>query len=140
MTAKDSAGTSLAAEIQYVTPSAVGYRIPSAAATGFATATIAAGGESYEAGLNIASVYPGVFVADGEDNANGQVLRTVNGSWVSAAARDGVNLGTSGDVYLILYGSGRGETTAATATIGGVAATVTYAGAQGQYAGLDQYA
>lgn len=139
VTVVDSAGTSHAAEIQYVTPLQVGYRIPSATSTGFARVTIAAGGNSYEAGLNIASAYPSVFVADGEDNASGQVVRTVNGSWVTASVRDGVNPGTSGDVYLILYGSGRGEATSATATIGGVAATVAYAGAQGEYAGLDQY-
>jgi uncharacterized protein (TIGR03437 family) len=139
VTVVDSAGTSRAAEIQYVTPLAVGYRIPSATATGFARVTIAAGGKSYEAGLNILSVYPNVFIADGADNANAQVVRTVNGTPVTASAQNGVDLGTSGDVYLLLFGSGRGETTMATATIGGVAATVAYAGAQGQYAGLDQY-
>ena len=49
-------------------------------------------------------------------------------------------MGPSGDVYLLLYGSGRGNnTTTATATIGGVTAAVAYAGAQGEYAGLDQY-
>ena len=34
---------------------------------------------------------------------------------------------------------GGADNTTATATIGGVAATVAYAGAQGEYAGLDQY-
>jgi uncharacterized protein (TIGR03437 family) len=42
-------------------------------------------------------------------------------------------------VYLTLYGSGLGSATSATATVGGVAATVTYSGPQGTYAGLDQY-
>lgn len=89
--------------------------------------------------LEVASVYPNVFVADEEDNASGQVARAVDGSPVTASLHDGVNLGTSGHVYLILYGSGRGEMTAATTTIRGVAATVTDAVAQGQYAGIDQY-
>ena len=42
-------------------------------------------------------------------------------------------------VYLIVYGSGLGNASSATATIGGVPATVAYAGPQGTYAGLDQY-
>ena len=42
-------------------------------------------------------------------------------------------------VYLVLYGTGLGSATSATATVGGVAATVYYAGPQGTYAGLDQY-
>lgn len=139
VTVTDSAGTEHAAEILYASPLQVNYRIPSAAATGFARVTIAAGEESYEAGLNITSAYPNVFITDAEDNAAGQVARVVDGSVVTEFVQDGVDLGESGDVYLILYGSGRGETTEALATIGGVSATVAYAGEQRQYAGLDQY-
>ena len=39
----------------------------------------------------------------------------------------------------MLYGSGLGSTTTATATIGGISATVTYAGAQATYQGMDQF-
>jgi uncharacterized protein (TIGR03437 family) len=53
-----------------------------------------------------------------------------------------VDMGSAGDVVvLVLYGTGlRGRTdlNQVTATIGGVAAPVAFAGAQGQFPGLDQ--
>jgi uncharacterized protein (TIGR03437 family) len=45
----------------------------------------------------------------------------------------------NGTTYLVLFGSGLGSANSATATIGGVSAAVSYAGAQGTYPGLDQY-
>jgi uncharacterized protein (TIGR03437 family) len=39
----------------------------------------------------------------------------------------------------VLFGSGLGSAGSATATIGGVNATVAYAGSSGTYPGVDQY-
>ena len=51
-----------------------------------------------------------------------------------------VSAGTAADpAFLVVVGSGLGSANSATATIGGVATTVSYAGAQGTYKGLDQY-
>ena len=51
-----------------------------------------------------------------------------------------ISQGPAGDqVYLVLFGSGLGTATSATATVGGVNTTVAYAGAQGTYQGVDQY-
>jgi uncharacterized protein (TIGR03437 family) len=53
-----------------------------------------------------------------------------------------IDLGIEGDqVFLLMFGSGiryRGALGAITATIGGVAAEVLFAGAQGDFPGLDQ--
>jgi uncharacterized protein (TIGR03437 family) len=47
---------------------------------------------------------------------------------------------TSGTIILVLYGTGLNAATATvTARAADVTAAVTYAGAQGQFAGLDQY-
>ncbi len=136
---KDAAGISRAAEILYASPTQVNYRIPPATSTGYATVTITAAGTTYTSNISINEVYPHIFIANAQEVAAGQVVRSVNGANVTTSTLSNVDLGASGDVYLILYGSGRGATTTATATIGGVAATVNYAGAQGEYAGLDQY-
>ncbi|MCX6609125.1 MAG: YHYH protein [Acidobacteria bacterium] len=121
VTVKDSAGTSRLAELLYASPGQINYRVPAESAIGYATVVVAAGGKSYTSNINIAAVYPNLFIANAEEAAAGQVLRS------------GL------DTYLVLYGSGRGSATTATATVGGVAAMVEYAGPQGTFAGLDQY-
>lgn len=136
---RDAAGTSRSAEILYASPTQVNYRIPAETSTGYATVTITAGGTAVTGRISVIPVYPHVFIANADEVVAGQAVRTVNGAAVTTSTLDPVDLGASGDVYLVLYGSGRGDTTTATATIGGVAATVAYAGAQGQYNGLDQY-
>lgn len=139
VTVVDAAGVSRVAEVLYASPAQVNYRIPAEAANGYAKVTIAAGGKSYTSNISIQTAYPNVFIADAEERAAGQVVRAVNGANVVASSTDPISLSGSGDVYLLLYGSGRGTNTTATATIGGVTATVAYAGPQGEYAGLDQY-
>jgi len=139
VTVRDAAGMSYAAEVLYASPTQVNYRIPAASSTGYATLIITAGGKSSNSNISINAVYPHVFIANAEEVAAGQAVRSVNGANLTTSTLSNIDLGPSGDVYLLLYGSGRGNTTAATATIGGVAATVTYAGPQGEYAGLDQY-
>jgi len=114
VTVKDSASTTRTAQISYASPSQVNYVVPSGTATGTATVTITVGSSSVTGSLNVMATYPNLF------NASSQV--TINGT-----------------AYLILYGSGLGSATSATATIGGVNATVSYAGPQGTYPGVDQY-
>ena len=139
VTVRDAAGTSRPAEILYASPTQINYRIPAETSTGYATVAIVAGGATVNGRISVGAVYPHIFIANAEEVAAGQAVRTVSGAAVTTSTLDPVDLGASGDVYLVLYGSGRGGTATATATIGGVAATVEYAGAQGLYAGLDQY-
>ncbi len=121
VTVKDSAGTSRLAELLYASPGQINYRVPAESALGYATVVVAAGTKSYTSNINVGAVYPHLFIANAEEAAAGQVLRS------------------GSDTYLVLYGSGRGSVTTATATVAGVAATVEYAGPQGTFAGLDQY-
>jgi uncharacterized protein (TIGR03437 family) len=121
VTVRDSAGTSKPAQISYASPGQVNFRMPAGLVSGAATVTINAGGKTITSRMNIQSVYPNLFMADETARAAAEIVRTVDA------------------VYLTLYGSGLGTATSATATIGGVSATVTYAGPQGTYAGLDQF-
>lgn len=112
---RDSAGTTRTASVSYASAEQVNYRLPEGTANGAATVTISAGGKSYAAGIYVTSVYPHLFLQTTRATAE------------------------NGDVYLTLYGSGRGSATQVSATVGGLAATVAYAGPQGQFVGLDQY-
>jgi len=98
VTVKDLAGTSRLAELLYASPGQINFRAQAESALGYAT-------------VDVAAVYPNLFIANAEEAAAGQVLRS------------------GADTYLVLYGSGRG-----TATVAGVAATVEYAGPQGSFA------
>ncbi len=107
---KDSAGTTRTAQISYASPAQINYVVPSGTAAGAATVTVTVGSSSVTGGLNVVATYPNLFAAS----------QTIGS-------------------YLVLYGSGIGSATSATATVGGVSTTVAYAGAQGTYPGLDQY-
>jgi uncharacterized protein (TIGR03437 family) len=150
---RDAAGTTHTTQINYASPNQLNYRIPEAAATGFATVTITAGGVSTSGAINIVSAYPTLFFQfNGEYTAagyltrvrNGQItdepfIQTVNGVLVPLP----IDLGPETDqVYLIVFGSGLGKAGTATtvsANIGGINVNPSYAGAQGTWGGLDQF-
>ena len=113
VTVRDAAGVDHMAPVFYVSPEQVNYRIPPAAAVGNATVTIRVAGNTATSNIYIVSAYPNLFEPGDAPIAAGEVL--------------------------VLYGSGYGAAKSATATIGGVEASVEYAGAQGQFGGLDQY-
>jgi uncharacterized protein (TIGR03437 family) len=149
VTVKDASGVSQQAEISYASPSQINYRLPAGMATGFATVTIAAGGESVPGSLNIVAAYPGLFQLNQSALAAAQVARLQNGqvqySAVYSVAGDGslaaapITLGPAAEQdTLVLYATGLNGTSSVTATIGGIAAPVAYAGPQGTYSGLDQ--
>jgi len=150
VTVTDSTGAQLPAGIVYASPNQVNYQVPAAAAAGVGKVTITAGGTAVAGTVNIVATYPGLFTAlftaGAGSLAAGQTL-TVNGStevtgYTSTTNASGgtvaapINV-SSGQVYLILYGTGIGTATT-TATIGAVNATVAYSGPQGTYPGLDQ--
>jgi uncharacterized protein (TIGR03437 family) len=141
----------------FVAPGQINYQVPAGTAHGPATVTITGGDGSVSLGTTqIAAVAPGLFAA----NANGQgvpaaiALRVkANGaqSFETVFRRDAttnrfvpvpLDLGPAGErVFLLLFGTGlrhRSALTAVTCRIGGVAAEVSYAGAQGSLVGLDQ--
>jgi uncharacterized protein (TIGR03437 family) len=136
---KDSAGTSRAATLQFVSPGQVNFRVPTDTASGYATVTFNNGTTSVTSNFNVLACYPNLFI-DGTGAAKGYVVRVRNGSNTVESLSAPIDLGPSTDqVYVVLYGSGLGTVTSATATIGGTSTQVAYAGTSGTYPGVDQY-
>jgi uncharacterized protein (TIGR03437 family) len=135
------------AQIDYVSPSQINFRMPIGLAAGAGSVSITSGGNTIPSHINIQPVYPNLFMLNANALAAAGIVRVHNGVTTNEQVYQVVNgnitaspIALNGDsVYLVLYGSGLGSATSATATIGGVNATVAYAGAQGTYAGLDQY-
>jgi len=157
VTVRDSAGTDRAAPLFFVSPTQVNYLVPQGTVNGNATVTITSWSGVVSRGtVQINSVAPGVFSI----NANGRGLPAAviervkaNGmrSTEPVAQFDPaqnqfvavpIDLGAADDqVFLVLFGTGfrfRSALSAVSATIGGTPAQVTFAGAQGDFAGLDQ--
>jgi uncharacterized protein (TIGR03437 family) len=154
---RDSAGTERLAPLFFVSPAQINYQMPAATANGAATITGASGDGSISTGTaQIAPVAPGLFSADasGSGLAAATALRIkADGSqqFEPVARFDAgqnkfvavpIDLGPETDqVFLVLFGTGlrlRSALSAVTAGIGGVDCQLTFAGAQGGFAGLDQ--
>jgi uncharacterized protein (TIGR03437 family) len=137
VTVKDSAGTTRTAQISYASPEQLNFVVPSGTANGVATVTVTAESSSTTGSLNVVSTYPNLFSVNSSGLAaayvqyqNGQVSNVTQAVSAGSAANP---------AYLVLVGSGLGNTSQATATIGGVSANVIYAGPEGTYPGVDQY-
>jgi uncharacterized protein (TIGR03437 family) len=154
---RDSAGMTRDAQLFIVTPTQVNFHVPAETALGEATVIIIMNGNTLVASgaTRAVAVAPGLFTAnaDGRGFATGVVLRVRNGvaSYEPLVRLDPmtnrfvpvpIDLGPSGDeVHLVLFGTGlraRSALSAVTARVGGEAASVSYAGAQGSYVGVDQ--
>lgn len=154
---KDGVCSERLAPLFFVSPTQINYQIPPGTATGTATVSVfnEAGAVSV-ASAQINSVSPGLFAA----NANGQGVAAASVLRVRADGKQSyertvefdvaqnryialpIDLGANGDqVFLLLFGTGlryRNALGNVTANIGGVPGEVLYAGAQGDFAGLDQ--
>jgi uncharacterized protein (TIGR03437 family) len=151
----DENGTSRPAALLLVSPSQVNFVIPGETAAGSATISLTSPAGTTQAPIRIAGVGPGLFTANSTARgaAAGQaILVHADGSTESprdlAVFEAAQNVwdpapihpcAGNGTVYLVLYGTGiRHYNSAPTCSINGQSAPVTYAGAQGSYAGLDQ--
>ncbi len=154
---RDRGGVERASPLFFVSPAQINYQIPPNTSPGAATVTVisGAGGAANET-LAIAAIAPGLFSA----NANGQGVaaavalrvRSDGLQTFEAVSRYDdaqrryvaapIDLGPESDqLFLILFGSGlrnRSALSAVTARIGGVDVETIYAGAQGDFVGLDQ--
>ncbi len=154
---KDSAGTERPALLFFVSPGQVNYLIPAGTAIGTATVTVTSGDGSVSIGTaQIATVAPGIFTANGDGQGApaavalrvkpGEDMRFEEVAQYDSAQRRFVprplDLGAATDqVFLVLFGTGLRQNrnlSAVSARIGGVDATVHFAGAHQQLAGLDQ--
>jgi len=158
---KDSANIERAAPLFFVSPTQVNYQIPPGTALGAATITIIKDHVAVGSGsAQIAAIAPGLFTAnaDGKGVPAAFALRVkadltqtnepvaqfdaAQNKFVALPLDLGPDLGANSDqVFLVLFGTGirfNGGLAGITATIGGVDAQVTFAGAQGGFVGLDQ--
>lgn len=146
----DSAGNRSSETLVYVSPTQVNFLIPSGLAAGPGTLAVNTAGQSASIALSIVNSAPGLFSANGtgQGAAAAQAETMANAGSVSYApvAQCGANgctavtvpLAGGTQVYLILYGTGVRGAKNVTVSIGGTQGVVTYSGAQGTQAGLDQ--
>ena len=147
---KDSAGTVRAAPLFFVSPNQVNCLIPSGTANGVATITVSGGGAGISGTALIAAVAPGLYAVN--STGSGPIVAQVaNGSTYSntfqcnssgACSLAPIAVGTGANsTYLMLYGTGIRHASSLAGVdvkIGNIDAPVLFAGAQGQFAGLDQ--
>lgn len=157
----DSLGVERLAPLFFVSPTQINYLIPPGMASGYAVITVTnSNGVVSLADTRVAAVAPSIFTT----NSSGTGLISAIALRVKAdgsqqfepvarydAARQqmvavpidlGPDLGSASDqVYLIFFGTGfrgRSGMSAVSARLGGVNAQVVFAGAQDDFAGLDQ--
>ena len=142
----DSAGVSRSAPLIYVSPDQINFLIPAGTASGTATVTVTSATGKFTAQVQVAPTAPTLFtvgngiaaayvtqVAADASQANQYVFTAQPGSLVPMP----INV-TSGQTYLILYGTGFDTASTPTASVQGVPVPVTYAGPQPDVPGLDQ--
>jgi uncharacterized protein (TIGR03437 family) len=156
---RDANGVERLSPLFFISPNQINYLLPSGLAAGPAAVTIYKGNEKlFNSQIDVAHVAPGFFTVNssGSGYPVGQVLRykpsepnqppqqellvSLNGQ---ARPIDlGPDLGSNSDqVFLVLYGTGfrfRSSLENVVARIGGEIAPVHFAGAQGDFVGLDQ--
>jgi len=149
---QDSSGNTTPAPLLYVSPGQVNFEVPPGIATGGATVTITSGdGTETVAMVQIAPVAPGLFELNSSGlaaayvilyHANGtQTVEQVYTVSSGAIVASPVSLGSSSDqAYLFLFGTGfqAAGTAGVKVSIDGSNVSVTFAGSQGGFAGLDQ--
>lgn len=152
---RDAAGNTQAAGLIFVSPSQVNLQLPSALAAGPSRVSIVRNGVTIaEDTIDAVATAPNLFVrqVNGSIRPVGEVL-SVDSTGVTrtapllTAANDGTLTpgrltfsSTSGPLTVVLYGTGlNGANQTVTARVADVSANVTYAGPQGQFAGLDQF-
>lgn len=145
VTVKDSAAAGWPATVFYAATSQVNFLVPGGTAPGTASITISVpGAPDTVLSAEIDAVAPGLFTADA--SGQGAAAATVNGLLAFSCGGAGcatvpINVSGASAVYISLYGTGIRHASSladVTCTVGGVNVPVLYAGAQGQYPGLDQ--
>lgn len=154
---RDSGGTERPAPLFFVSPQQLNYQLPTGTQSGAAQLTVQVKGYPLAHGaLPVSAVAPGLFSANasGQGVAAAVALRVrADGTQVfEAVARFDaaqnrfvalpLDVGAETEqLFLLLFGTGlrqRRDLAGVTATLGGVTATVEYAGPQGELTGLDQ--
>ena len=143
VTITDSSGAESPALLYgvYASKNQINLLVPGGILTGLAVVTIALPGGTITTIVNIVPAAPGIFTSDktGQGVFAGQVIYVhPDGSQTVANSTAAVSLAAGDQVYLVLYGTGLRHAASVTATVNGAGVPVTYHGAQGADAGLDQ--
>jgi uncharacterized protein (TIGR03437 family) len=142
----DSAGTPRSATTIYTSPQQINFQVPAGTATGLATVTISGTGvPTVSTQVQIASVAPTLFQLNAGGLAAAYALNVSSGVETYEPVYTLLSgyivpapIALAGQTYLILYGTGiRGANGECTAW-GDFTATVTYAGPDPQFPGVDQ--
>ncbi|HEX3748744.1 MAG TPA: hypothetical protein VHW09_32685 [Bryobacteraceae bacterium] len=147
----DSANTTWPALLNFVSPGQFTFTVPAGVATGSATVNVVSSNGTQTAGnIQIASVAPALFTLNGSQLAAAETItvaangtQTYGSTYQTTSGMDFAAMPvdvSTGQVYLVLYGTGLDAATAAntTVTVNGVSAQVFYAGTQNLFGGLDQ--
>lgn len=145
LTITDGRGIERPAPLFYISPAQVNFLLPAGVAPGQARVAIFNGPVLRStARIQVESVSPALFTRDASGKGLAAATAVRVGADGSATPLDAAALdfgGADDTVYLTLYGTGirnRTALSAVSATIGGLNARVDFAGAQGQFVGLDQ--
>ncbi|MBK8315822.1 MAG: hypothetical protein IPL01_18150 [Acidobacteria bacterium] len=132
----------VAAPLFFVAPGQVNFLVPDDTLTGNAVVEIVAGNNNLSRGtINLSAAAPSLFTSNSQGTGAPAALSSSDGV---AYNRTGNPDGSSNKVYqgdyLVLFGTGirRASKSTISITIGGQPVPVLFAGAQGDYAGLDQ--
>jgi uncharacterized protein (TIGR03437 family) len=150
----DSGGVDYPASLYFVSPSQINFIVPQSVAPGSALVTVMNGDAVAGTGhILVATVAPGLYTANGNGLGPPAALALYalgsNQAFSYVFQCDSKNQNCAplpvtvpndeSDLYLILFGTGiRGDAEHVMVTIAGTPLTVTFAGAQGQFDGLDQ--
>jgi uncharacterized protein (TIGR03437 family) len=132
----------VAAPLFYVAPQQINFLIPSETQPGTAVIEVTnAVGTVSRGEILVASTAPGIFTANSRGDGAPAALATGDGvSYYAVGNPDGTSNPVQAGHHIVLYGTGfrRAPYDTVKVTIGGVNAPVHYAGAQPNFAGLDQ--
>ncbi len=149
----DSAGVTRQAPLIFVSAGQIDFIVPAGTATGKAFITISGSpAPSAPATVTITNVAPAIFTANSSgkgvpaalavrvnNSTNAQTpVAVFNCPAAGQCVTAPIALDSGSTVYLSLYGTGIRGAKSVTATVNGNPVTVQFAGAQGQFAGLDQ--
>jgi uncharacterized protein (TIGR03437 family) len=146
---QDSAGISRPAALYYASPSQINFEVPEGSAPGFATVQLQNGGTTLSASALILRSAPTLFynpsdggaaaytIAYGPNNQPGPPV-LISACTTTGCALNPISRPAGSRVFLVLFGTGVRNAAMVTCSIGGANFPVSFAGAQGSFAGLDQ--
>jgi uncharacterized protein (TIGR03437 family) len=153
VTVQDTAGTTQTAPLYFVSSLQISFVVPAGLANGKATVAVLKNSSPVAStAVQLTTVAPGLFSANASGKgvaaayfataANPVIYAFACGNTAGSCVSAPFDLSTApGGAALVLYGTGIRNNTglsSTTVTIGGLPATVVYAGPQNQYPGLDQ--